>query len=587
MKLPNIVDISTDRRCLGVVLCALAMLSGCASAPPVADGTAEQIEAGEAEPADTAGLPAVELDSELLYQLLLGELALQRGDFDTAASSLHNAARQARDYRLAERSTRVALRARDYRRAKQSARIWAELRPQDTEPLEITAMALVEEGKTDEARAVVEELLTRDPEGRTRTYRRLAELLSRQPNRAGALVLMSELVTLDPDNAEVHYARAYLADRLDEADLVVESLDRALELNPASEDAALAKAAHLAGIEGQKESVIEFCETFLDRFPESKRLRLYFARYLVDQDEHARGYDQFTVLADQEPDNADALYAAGLLAIELDRVEDAERYLKANLELRPGNDQIRLYLGQLAIERESYEEAMQIYRAVQSESYYFEAQLSITDLLMETDDTEAALAHLETLHPVNQDEYVRWILTHEQVFRNSKQLDDAKAVLDSAVERYPENTELLYARGLIAAQLNLLEVHETDMRKLLVKDPQNAHALNALGYTLADTTDRYEEAQNLIEQALSIRPEDPFILDSMGWVQYRLGNHTDAIEYLERALTKREDAEIAAHLGEVLWVHGDQERATQIWQRALEKNPENDVLLNTLKKFNQ
>jgi uncharacterized protein HemY len=125
------------------------------------------------------------------------------------------------------------------------------------------------------------------------------------------------------------------------------------------------------------------------------------------------------------------------------------------------------------------------------------------------------------------------------------------------------------------------------MRKLLVKDPENAHALNALGYTLADTTDRYEEAQSLIEQALSIRPEDPFILDSMGWVQYRLGNHSDAISYLERALTKRNDAEIAAHLGEVLWVNGEEERAREVWQLGLEQSPENDVLLNTIKKFDQ
>ena len=155
------------------------------------------------------------------------------------------------------------------------------------------------------------------------------------------------------------------------------------------------------------------------------------------------------------------------------------------------------------------------------------------------------------------------------------------------MERYPEDTDLLYARGLVAAQLNLIDIHEQDMRKLLVKDPQNAHALNALGYTLADATDRYEEAHSLIEQALSIRPEDPFILDSMGWVQYRLGNHSAAIDYLERALTKRDDAEIAAHLGEVLWVNGNQERAREVWQRALEQNPDNDVLLDTLKRFNQ
>ena len=587
MNLPQTVSIFEHWRGLGVVVSILALLSGCASAP-VADGAPDQVEPDSitgTQPADD--LPAVELDSELLYQLLLGELALQRGEYETAARSLYDATEQARDYRLAERATRVALRARDFGRARKAARIWAELRPQDTEPLEVIAMALVEEGDISGALEVVEELLDRYPEDRTRIYRRMAELLSRQPNREGALTLMSELAKLDPENSEIHYARAYMADRLDEPELVVESLDRALELDPRSEDAVLAKAAYLAGVEGQSASVIELCNTFLENNPDAKRLRLYFARYLVDQGENALAYGQFSVLVEQEPDNADAFYAAGLLAIELDRMQEAEKYLKSNLELRPRNDQVRLYLGQLAVERESYEEALELYRAVQSEAYYFEAQLSITSVLMESDDAEEALAHLETLHPVNQNEYVRWVLTREQVFRNSKRLDEAKAVLDSAVERYPDDTELLYARGLLAAQLDLIEIHEQDMRKLLVQDPQNAHALNALGYTLADATDRYEEAHSLIEQALSIRPEDPFILDSMGWVQYRMGNHTDAIEYLERALAKRDDAEIAAHLGEVLWVNGEQDRAREIWQRALEQSPENDVLLDTIKRFDQ
>jgi tetratricopeptide (TPR) repeat protein len=575
----------TNRYGLNAAICAFLAVSGCTT-QPVVDEHADQSAGQEVESA-ASGLPNVELDSELLYQLLLGELALQRGDFETASKSLSTAARQSRDYRLAEHATRVSLRAKDYNRAQQSARLWSELRPQDTAPLEVIVMALVEDGQIDAAQRVVGDLLDRKGKTPGTVYRRLAELLSRQPNHQGALELMSRLVDLNAEDPEIHYAQAYLADRLNESDLVIEAIDRALALKPGWEEAALAKAAHLAGDQKQEESVIAFSEGFLDEFPDSNRLRLYFARFLVDRGELAPGLDQFVILIEREPGNADVLYAAGLLAIQLEHYEDAERYLARNLQLRPGNDQVRLYLGQLAIERENHEDALELYRAVQSKSFYFDAQLSITDILSEIDGIDTALEHLETLYPVNQDEYVRWILAKEQVLRKAKRLDEAKSVLDSAVGRYPEDNELIYARGLLAAQLNLLDVHEQDMRKLLVKDPENAHALNALGYTLADTTDRYEEAQSLIEQALSIRPEDPFILDSMGWVQYRLGNHSDAISYLERALTKRNDAEIAAHLGEVLWVNGEEERAREVWQLGLEQSPENDVLLNTIKKFDQ
>lgn len=562
------------------------LLAGCATVTESAAPTPEPSATVEVEVPETT-LPGVELDQELLYQLLLGELAIQRDDFATASTALAQAARESQDYRVAERATRAALRAKDYETAKETAKIWAELRPEDTAPLEIIAIALVEDGRVDDAQATIEELLLIEGKQPGSIYRRLGDLLSRQPNRDGALELITRLVAQHPEDAEVYYAQAYLADRLKEPDLVLEAIDKALELRPGWEDAALAKAAHLASRQAGRDSVIEFCSQFLQDNPEANIVRLYFARYLLDQGEMEGAMAQFEALINYQPENVDALYAAGLLGLQLERFDDAKKYLEKNLEFRPGNDQARLYLGQLALEQKQYEEAERWYRQIQTEIYYFEAQLSIANVLAETEGVDAALAHLQTLHPSNQDEYVRWVLSQEQVLRGDKQLGKAKEVLDSAVQRYPEDTELIYARGLLAAQLELIDVHEQDMRKLLIKDPENAHALNALGYTLADNTDRYDEAHTLIQQALAIRPEDPFILDSMGWVQYRLGNHSDAIVYLERALAKRADAEIAAHLGEVLWVNGEQDRAKEVWQRALEQHPENDVLLDTLKKFNQ
>ena len=559
-------------------------LAGCAttieSTAPTVQPTTSELETVGIE------LPDVELTSELLYQLLLGELAIQREEYQTAAEAFAKAAEKSQDYRIAERATRVALRAKDFDRAQQTARIWSKLKPEDTAPLEVVAMSLVKDGRIEEAQAVVEELLNLDNETGN-VYRRLADLLSRQPNEAGALELLSRLIAQNPNDPELYYAQAFLADRIKEFDVVVESIDKALELKPDWEEAALAKAAHLVSRQADKESVVEFCKQFLEDNAQAKRLRVYLARYLVDQGDLEGGFEEFVTLIEQDPNNTDALYAAGLLGLQLEHFDQAENYLKQNLNLRPNNDQIRLYLGQLAIERERYGEAEQWYKEVQSEGYYFEAQIALTDVLVETKGVDAALDHLQTLHPGNQEAYVRWVLAQERVLRTGKRLVEAKDMLDAAVDRYPEDTELIYARGLLAAQLDLLEIHERDMRKLLVKDPTNAHALNALGYTLADSTDRYEEAHTLIEQALSIRPEDPFILDSMGWVLYRLGNHEDAVEYLERALTKREDAEIAAHLGEVLWVMGERERAKEVWQRALDQHPDNDVLRDTLKKFNQ
>jgi tetratricopeptide (TPR) repeat protein len=186
----------------------------------------------------------------------------------------------------------------------------------------------------------------------------------------------------------------------------------------------------------------------------------------------------------------------------------------------------------------------------------------------------------------SDEELVRRLLIQEQVWREgAKDRARARQLLDEGLARFPENLELLYARGLLAATMNDVPLMEKDLREVLVKDPNNAHALNALGYTLADQTGRYAEAQQLVGRALELRPEDPFILDSMGWVQYRLGNHQAAVEYLDRALTKRDDAEIAAHLGEVLWVKGDKTRAEEVWGRALKHSPDNEILKGTVTRL--
>jgi len=567
------------------VVATMLVVSGCSGLP---QQVAEVERAtGPTNVVVQTPLPNVDLDPQLLHELLLGELAVQRGQYETAAKSMAAAARASQDYRVAERATRIALRAKQQDLALEMADLWAQLEPEGSAPLEVIGVMLVQAGRVDEAQDKLTELVNRKSDSLGVVYRRLAELLSKQSNQAGAIDVMSALIELNPDNADAYFAQAYLAGQFDQQDLVARAIDRALLLRPSWEDAALTKASHLAIQKASKETVVDFVSQFLLDHPSADKLRLYYAGYLVDQQDFEQGFVEFETLIKRVPNNPDTLFAAGLLGLQLKRFDAAQDYLKRNLALRPGNDQTRLYLGRLAAERERYEEAQQWYSEVERENYYFEAQLLLAEIIAETQGLDAALARLLELHPNDQREYVRWVLTQETLLREGDELEKAKATLDVAVDRYRDDTELLYARGLLAAQLEQVDVLESDMRKLLVKDPQNAHALNSLGYTLADITDRYDEAHELIQQALAIRPDDPFILDSMGWVQYRMGNHQAAIDYLERAFAKREDAEIAAHLGEVLWIAGDRVRAKEIWQRAVEQYPDNNILVKTIEKFSQ
>ncbi|NIO42576.1 MAG: tetratricopeptide repeat protein, partial [Burkholderiales bacterium] len=218
--------------------------------------------------------------------------------------------------------------------------------------------------------------------------------------------------------------------------------------------------------------------------------------------------------------------------------------------------------------------------------HYFEAQTRLGVVIARQGHLEAAREHLHGIETQSDEQRVQLFLAEEQILREAKKYAEALETLNESLEALPRNQDLLYARALIGEKLDLVELAERDLRAILEQDPDNAQALNALGYTLADRTTRYKEALVLIERALALKPDDPFILDSMGWVQYRLGNNTEAIKYLKRALSIRNDAEISAHLGEVLWVTGDRMQARSVWKKALEDTPDNDTLLGIIKKFN-
>ena len=539
-----------------------------------------------AEPDET--LPSANLDAEVLYDILLGEIAGQRGQVETAADALVRAARRTRDPRLAERAALAAAYAKQYPEALEAAQLWVELRPASMDARESLATILLELNRVDEARAQFEQILKL---GETRnlieqSYMRIAAVLGRSSNRAAALKIMQALVKQYADTAAAHFALAHLAVRAGDLDLAGSAADRALELKPAWQDAALFKARILVS---QKDGakVQRFYEEFLRAYPGATNVRLHYARYLVDQKQWDSARDQFKRVANDLPDDADTVYAVGLLALQTNRYDEAETYLKRTLALRPQNDQARIYLGQVAESGKRYADAVRWYQEVQAGENYFEAQTRIGIVFGQQGDIPRARTHLRSIEAENDAQRVQVALAEEQVLREAKKYADALEVLNDALKRLPLEKDLLYARALIAEKLDMLTVVEADLRAILKQEPKNVNALNALGYTLADRTDRFNEAQELLNQAIELKPEDAFVLDSIGWLQYRMGNNIEAIRYLKRALTIRSDAEIAAHLGEVLWVTGDQREAESVWTRALRDTPDNEALRGVIKKFKQ
>ncbi|MGA8259116.1 MAG: tetratricopeptide repeat protein [Arenicellales bacterium] len=577
-----------------VLLTALAGLlaSGCILARSGQDTAAQpgepQVEVSSdtmGAPVSEADLPKVKLTGDLLYDVLLGEIAAGQGDMKAAASSLLDAARASRDYRLAERATRIAMDAKQYDVAFQAATLWSRLEPKDEQPQESMALVMAEQGRIDEAEAKLVPLINRDPSKQGVELHRVARLLGELSNQRNALAVMKRLVEKYKDDADAYFAQAFLADRVNDDKLVMESLDRALTLRPDWEEAALAKLGHLIQNKYPRKQVDDFAQSYLKKNPKANRVRISYGRYLIDQEADDLALTEFEAALKYEPENTTALMAAGLLSVQADHYDKARKYFVKTLKLTPDNDQVRLYLGQIAEDQKHYGEAEKWYREITDQDQLFTAQLHLATVISELKGVDAALEHLDTVQPDDEDQFVRIALTKDLILRDAHDLKRAKTILDEAVARYPENTDLLYAHGLLEAQLDNVSAHEKDMRAVLAEDPNNAQAMNALGYTLADLTDRFKEAYQLISKALSMRPDDPFILDSMGWVQYRMGNRQDAIQYLEKAFAKRDDPEIAAHLGEVLWVTGQKDKARQIWGKAKKADPDNDTLNKTIERF--
>jgi len=565
-----------------LVLLLLLGLSACAGTVP----EAPPLEVVHANTYDDEALPAVDLDAETLYGLLLGEIAGQRGQVGVAAAALSNVAQKTRDPRVAERATLAALFAKQYQEAYAPAQLWVALQPEDSEAREALITVLLELNRIEEAKVQFQIFFAskETQQNLDQAYLRAAALLGRVGNRGAAIDILQSLVALNPNLASAHFAMAHLLVRGGELDKALVSADESLRLRPTWEEAALFKARILLS-KKETTKARAFYETFLNDNSKANTVRLSFARFLVDQKEWPEALREFKRVADNAPDDADTIYAVGLLSLQTNRLDDAEKYLKQSLKLRPQNDQARLYLGQVAEQRHRYDEALFWYRDVTDGEYLFEAQTRFGVTLAKQGNLAEARQHLVSIKTHNDAQRVQVALAHEQILRDAKQFDEALTVLNDALKLVPGDRDLLYARALVAEKLHKLEITEHDLREILKKDPKNVNALNALGYTLTDRTNRHAEALELLQQALALKPDDAFIMDSMGWLQYRRGNNAEAVKYLRRALELRNDAEIAAHLGEVLWVNGDRHEAETVWDRALRETPNNEALNGVIKKF--
>jgi len=337
---------------------------------------------------------------------------------------------------------------------------------------------------------------------------------------------------------------------------------------------------------GSNEEALRFLGEYLQKYPQARDVRLNYARLLVNAKDFPQARRQFELLVAEDPQNADVGMAIALLAMQASDYDAAETQLQRVLEMDYKDpDLARFYLGQINEERKRFDAALKWYSSVAQGEQYVNAQARYAGVLVKQGKLPEARQYLQQAGANSSQQRVQLTQAEAQLLRDASEYQAAFELLGQALEKTPDTPDLLYDYAMAAEKVDRLDVLEGNLKQLIKLRPDHAHAYNALGYTLADRTQRISEAHGLIETALKLAPDDPFIMDSMGWVLFRMGRGKEGLDYLQRAFKQRPDPEIAAHLGEVLWVLGQQDQAKKIWTETLKGHPSNELLQSTVKRF--
>ena len=521
---------------------------------------------------------------EAYFDVLVAETALHRQRRDVAVRYYLEAARVSRDPKVARQATRVALYAQDVPAAIRAARYWVEEEPEAVEAHSTLALLLFRNGQMDEALRQLRRTLELAGEQRGQRFAIIARLLVKEEDATHALELMGRLVSEYPDDPAARYAYARLAQEYQRLDLALKELAAALELKPEWPQAVVLKAQILLD-RGRLDEAVEAMRVAVEQTPGDRALQITYGRLLAEAGRRDQALAHFDRLLERWPDDGEVLYTAALVNLDARRYAEAEGQLRRLLEAGRRGLEVHFYLGVALMELGRDQEAIQEFQRVREGDLAIRAQISISSILARQGKVDEALRQLWHMRPSGEAFTVRLFIAEADILLEVGRYEQAMETVNRGLERFPDNVDLLYSRAIVAEKLGRLDILEADLLKVLEMDPDNAHALNTLGYTLADRTDRYEEARGYIERAYALMPNEAAIIDSMGWVLYRLGRLEESLEYLQRAWRLDRDPEIGAHLGEVLWRLDRRDEARAVWQEALEVAPGSTIVTETMSRL--
>lgn len=587
-----------------LLVIALILLGGCTSqsvkesAPKTTDASSAAVDASaEAEvsavnasiaeskvpkrprPSD---YPVAPFPKDALYQLLVAEVAGYRGEYSTALEKYVDMALKTRDAGVAQRAAMLAVYLKRYEEALTTSKIWVEQEPDSIEARRYLSEQLLRIGDMEQAIVHMEAIKNL---GGLANFESFAYSAANMDDKGREVLLeaMSRMLAEYPGDEQLMFSKAVL---LEQSGQLEEALQLANQLLVSKKDinVIVLKVNALKDLLRTDEALV-FLESTLEELADKRRLRLIYARMLFEAERLVDAEKQYEQVHQQAPNDSDILFALALISMEQGKDESAKGYLNQMIRFNRRANEAHYYLGSIADKNDKIPQAISEYKMVGPGREFLAAQVRIAALLADQGRLDDARAHLENQRANNPDRYNRLVMIEGQLLSERGHEAEFFELLETVIQKQPENVELLYFRAMTGQSLGRLDVLEQDLLRVIEIDPGNADAMNALGYTLADQTDRHDEALVLIERALEIKPNEAAFIDSLGWVQYRLENYKDAVTNLRKALSLFDNDEVAAHLGEVLWVSGEQQEARNVWQKALDARPDSDILKRVIKRF--
>lgn len=559
------------------------LLLGC-STVPMSPGTAlaQSDSVAREMPSGDSGM-----DSQLMFELMISELAGRRGQLDVAMAGYLRAAGRTDDPRVSERATRLAMFGRQWEEAEAAARRWLSLDPDAQVALPLMAQALMHQGKLDDAAEVYVQIV-QTSDDQDQALRQVYADVRVAEKTDNAVSIMQQVARAFSDNAQSHLGLARLQLQANDRSAALLSVDKTLELDGAEVSALLLRAQILSAL-GRPEEGLSRIKSVLDAGEGQQSLRMGYAQLLAEAGRYDEVGEQLDSLYRSSGDDQDVLLTIAMLALDARRIEQARTYLADLLEKGVYPDQANFYLARISDQQKDYQQAIAYYDAVEPGELQLTARIRAAELVGISGDVEQGRERLRSMASSLEDQAMRprLITAESRMLQTAGQANEAVLVLTEGLAEIPDNEDLLYARALAANAADDINLMMADLNRLIEKDPDNAHALNALGYHLADSNVELDRAEELLVKANQLLPDDPAIMDSLGWLRYRQGRFDEAITLLKAAYAMFPDAEIAAHLGEALWLNGNEQEARKLIEEALVESPDDERLIQVMKQYGE